>query len=137
MSLRLTHEKLGWPSRAEVLTTSGEGARVFAELARAKIGSALRSDNDHVGVLTRNSKTSTTEPPLAIVCETQRSLGDEQLRELQRLGWNFSRSPMLVTIEPQLLRVWTCCKQPDDHLLIEYLVDELSLPDLDNGLSQR
>src|SRR3977135_3541786 len=112
MSLRLTHEKLGWPSRAEIITPSGEGARVFAELARAKIGSALSSEKDRIGVLTQNPNASTTESPLAIVCETQRSLGDEHLRELQRLGWNFSRSPMLITVEPQLLRVWTCCKQP-------------------------
>src|SRR5436305_13417937 len=131
MSLHLTHERLGWPSRAEILTPSGEGARVFAELARAKIGNALPSGKDRIGVLTPNSKTSSTEPPLAIVCETQRSLDEAELRKLQRLGWNFSRSPMLVTIEPHLLRVWTCCKQPSDNLLTEYVVDELSLPDLD------
>lgn len=131
------HEKLGWPSRAEILTPSGEGARVFAELARAKIGNALTSEDDRIGVLMQNPNTSTTEPPLAIVCEAKRSLGDDQLRELQRLGWNFSKSPMLVTIEPQLLRVWTCCKQPADDLLSEYLIDELSLPDLNAGLSQR
>lgn len=137
MSLRLTHEKLGWPSRAEILTPSGAGSRVFAELAVTKIGNALPSANARIGILTENPKTPSTEPPLAIVCETQLSLGEQQLRELQRLGWNFSKSPMLITIEPQLLRVWTCCKPPADDLLTEYLVDELSLADLENGLSGR
>lgn len=137
MSLRLTHEKLGWPSRSEILTPSGEGARVFAELAQAKIGSILKSAGDSVGILTANSKTSTSEPPLAVVCETQRRLSEHELRELQRLGWNFSRSPMLVTVEPDLLRVWTCCKQPKDDFLTEYIVEQLNVSDLSNGLSQR
>jgi N-6 DNA Methylase len=136
MSLTLLHEKLGWPSRDEILRPSGEGPRVFAELARAKIGRVLTSD-DRIGVLTPNSKTSTTEPPLAIVCETQANLGEEKLRELQKLAWNFSRTPMLVTVEPQLLRAWTCCKPPSDQFLTEYLVEAVTLPDLANGLSQR
>ena len=137
MSLNLLHEKLGWPSREEILLPSGEGARVFADLARAKVGRILTSDGDQTGVLTPNSKTSTTEPPLAIVCETQQNLGDEKLRELQKLSWNFSRTPMLVTVEPHLLRAWTCCKPPSDLLLPEYVVGALPLPDLANGLSQR
>lgn len=136
MSLHLTHEKLGWPDRDEILKPTGEGPRVFAELARAKVGSGL-TESDRIGVLTPNSKTSATEPPLAIVCETQRRLSEGQLRELQRLGWNFSRSPMLITIEPHLLRVWTCCKQPADHFLTEYIVEELNVSDLENGLLQR
>jgi hypothetical protein len=129
--------KLGWPSRAEILTPSGEGAKVFAQLVRSKIGRALKSPNDRVGILTANSKTLATEPPLAIVCETERRLPEAELRELQRLSWNFSRTPMLITVEPHLLRLWTCCKEPVDNLLTEYTVEEISLADLENGLSNR
>jgi hypothetical protein len=34
------------------------------------------------------------------------------LREAHRLAWNFSHSPTLVTVEPDLVRVWTCCEPP-------------------------
>lgn len=54
----------------------------------------------------------TTETPLAIVVEFASPASEESLRELHRLAWNFSHSPILVTIEPQLLRVWSCCEAP-------------------------
>jgi len=41
------------------------------------------------------------------------------------LAWNFSRSPMLVTVEPHLLRAWTCCEAPVDDLFSGSVVHEL------------
>src|SRR5260221_6604903 len=117
MSLDLTHEKLGWPSPSEVRNPSGDGARIFADLAQAKIQAALAARADSsalkVGVLARNSYAEETESPLAVVAEFQSRASDQTLRELQRLAWNFSHAPTVVTIEPHLLRVWTCCEPPE------------------------
>jgi hypothetical protein len=134
MSLELAHQKLGWPSRDEILKPSGEGAQVFARLAQAKIGGTLARQPDgagvRVGILSPNPATSATEPPLAVVCEFQRSITDQTLREMQKLAWNFSRCPMLVTVEPHLLRAWTCCEPPSEELLPPSALHELSSSEL-------
>lgn len=135
MSLKLVHEKLGWPSPEEIHHPSGEGGRIFAELVEAKIQRAIAllpgSPNVKIGVLLRNSKTIVTEAPLAVVAEFNGKASDATLRELQRLAWNFSHSPTVVTIEEGLLRVWTCCEPPDDaRPLGDYVVHELSDADL-------
>src|ERR1017187_663179 len=125
MSLDLAHKKLGWPSRDEIFKPSGEGVQVFSRLAQDKIGGAIARQPDgsgaRVGILAANSAASETEPPLAVVCEFQRSITDKTLREMQKLAWNFSRCPMLVTIEPHLLRIWTCCEPPTEE---EFLLPE-------------
>jgi len=131
MSLKLAHEKLGWPSPEEIRNPSGEGGRVFAELAEAKIQRTIAllpgSPNVKIGVLLRNSKATATEAPLAVVAEFNGKASDSTLRELQRLAWNFSHSPTVITVEQGLLRVWTCCEPPDDARPIgEYVVHELS-----------
>jgi hypothetical protein len=122
MSLDLAHKKLGWPSRDEIFKPSGEGVQVFSRLAQDKIGGAIARQPDgsgaRVGILSSNSAASETEPPLAVVCEFQRSITDTTLREMQKLAWNFSRCPMLVTVEPHQLRVWTCCEPPSDEELL-------------------
>ncbi|MBI5438268.1 MAG: N-6 DNA methylase [Nitrosomonadales bacterium] len=135
MSLKLVHEKLGWPSPDEIRNPSGEGGRIFAELVEAKIRRAIAlqpgSPNVKIGVLLRNSKTTVTEAPLAVVAEFNGKASDATLRELQRLAWNFSHSPTVVTIEQGLLRVWTCCEPPDDARPIgDYVVHQLSDADL-------
>jgi hypothetical protein len=134
MSLDLTHEKLGWPSPNEVRNPSGEGARIFAELAQAKIGTALATRTDaprlKVGVLARNSQSRETESPLAVVAEFEKKASEQLLKELHRLAWNFSHSPTVVTIEPDLVRIWTCCEPPEDRFIIDYLVYEVSTSDL-------
>ncbi len=49
------------------------------------------------------------------------------MRELQRLAWNFSHAPTLITIEPAELRVWSCCEAPDpDRSIQAYLVERVS-----------
>lgn len=135
MSLKLAHERLGWPTPEEIRNPSGEGGRIFAELVEAKIQRAIAllpgTPNVKIGVLLRNSKTTVTEAPLAVVAEFSGKASDTTLRELQRLAWNFSHSPSLVTIEQGLLRVWTCCESPDDERPIgDYVVHELSDADL-------
>src|SRR5260221_166113 len=46
------------------------------------------------------------------VIEFTSTVGQDVLREAHRLAWNFSHSPALITIEPDLVRVWTCCEVP-------------------------
>lgn len=107
---------LDWPETAALLTPGGGGAAVLAQLAREKIGRGLAPliapDAYRLGVLTAAPEAETTESPLAIVMEFDTAVGTEVLREAHRLAWNFSHSPTLITIEPDLLRVWTCCETP-------------------------
>jgi hypothetical protein len=135
MSLDLTHDKLGWPSPNEVRNPPGEGARVFADLAHAKIESALAARSNFskpsIGVLARNPHANDTESPLAVVAEFQGQATEQTLRELHRLAWNFSHAPTVVTIEPHLLRVWTCCEPPEsDRFLSDYVIHEISTNEL-------
>lgn len=140
MSLSIAHEKLGWPSPEDIRNLSGEGAQIFARLARAKIETAISRDpgasDVKVGVLLRNPQTNVTEAPLAVVAEFNRAARDQTLRLLHRLAWNFSHSPTVVTVEPNLLRVWTCCEPPEPKAprpLSDYLVQELSTLELAKG----
>ena len=133
MSLDLLHEKLAWPDPEETRRPSGEGGRIFADLVHAKVERSVRhfAQDAKVSVLLRDSQTADTEAPLAIVTEFSRTASDEALRELHRLAWNFSYSPTVITIEPHILRVWTCCEPPDnDRALGDYVVHKLPITDL-------
>lgn len=135
MSLELAHRKLGWPSPEEIRNPTGGGVRIFAELVETKIQRAIAAfpgaSNVKIGVLLRNSMATTTEAPIAIVAEFVGKASDTILRELQRLAWNFSHSPTVVTVEHNLLRVWTCCEPPDNNRPVDnYVVHELSDIDL-------
>lgn len=128
MSLDFANEKLGWPLPRDVRRPTGEGARIFSELAKSKIQNALArlgNDGPQISVLSRNSKSTETETPLAIVAEFGRPASHETLKELHKLAWNFSHCPSLMTIEPDLLRVWTCCEPPKDRYTEEHLVETL------------
>jgi len=107
---------LDWPEAAALLTPLGGGAAVLAELARDKIGRGLAAliapDAYRLGILSAAPEAESTEAPLAIVLEFGFAVSVEILREAQRLAWNFSHSPALITIEPDLVRVWTCCETP-------------------------
>ena len=131
ISLETTHNVLGWPAPDNVTHPQGAGASVFATLVREKIGRTLRrfpeAQDARIGVLMADPDASTSEPPLAIVAEFHSEIDAESLRELQRLSWNFSHAPTVITIEPTLLRVWSCCEAPDPKRHIEkYLVQSLS-----------
>lgn len=136
ISLETTHKVLGWPASANVTHPKGAGASVFASLVRGKIGRALQrfpeAQDAQVGVLMADPDASTSEPPLAIVAEFHSGINDQTLRELHRLSWNFSHAPTLITIEPTLLRVWSCCEAPDLERHIDtYLVQSLSARQLE------
>lgn len=146
ISLEQVHADLGWPAPAAVTHPEGAGAAVFASLAREKIGRALTRFDDGqravVGVLMADSQATTTEPPLAVVVDFQGDASEATLRELHRLTWNFSHSPVIVTIEPNLLRVWTCCEAPDpDKNVCDFLVHQVTSSDFSqvrsDGLENR
>ena len=134
LSLERTHEILGWPAPDVVTHPSGPGASVFASQVRNKIGRGLHRLCDgeaRVGVLMANPDARSSEPPLAIVVEFRSGPNGDSLRELQRLCWNFSHVPILITIEPSLLRVWSCCEAPNENReLKDYLVSELRADEL-------
>jgi hypothetical protein len=50
--------------------------------------------------------------PIALVCEFDRSVRESTLAAAHKLAWNFSRAPLLITVEPHLVRAWTCCEPP-------------------------
>lgn len=107
-------EQFGWPDASEIFNPSGTGAKVLVELAQKKLGRALErvagARGVRVGVLA--SDPDTTEAPLAIVCEFPRQVEQNVLLVAQRLAWNFSRSLLLITIEPTVIRTWSCCEPP-------------------------
>lgn len=138
LNLALAADQLGWPAPASVFTPQGAGASVFAELVKTKIGRSLTSRPDalgvRLGVLMADPDAETSEPPLAIVAEFQSAVTDDTLRELHRLAWNFSHSPTLVTIEPTILKVWTCCEAPDPNRALDaYVVQDLRDDALKDG----
>jgi len=134
-SLRSMHAQLGWPRARDVTNPAGNGAAVFAALAREKIGRALARHDDgrdaKVGVLMADPHGRYTEPPIALVVEFPRSASEPTLRELHRMGWNFSHAPTLITVEPSLVRVWTCCESPNaDKPIGEFVVYDVAPDDL-------
>jgi len=135
--LEIAHKQLGWPRSQDIFRPKGAGPRVVAELARRKLGTGIKQlgVDAKVGVLAPNPASERTEDPLGIICEFNKNVSEEVIRGTHRLAWSFSRSPMLITIEPNLLRVWTCWKRPleekDDlqKLRVQQLGADLSLSD--------
>ncbi|MFZ3208344.1 MAG: N-6 DNA methylase [Geobacteraceae bacterium] len=116
MSLHEAHKQFAWPSPEQILDPSGAGPNVFAQLAKDKLGKAIERLQDgagvKVGVLSASPEDDATESPIAVVCEFQRTASESTLQEAHRLAWNFSRTPLLITIEPGLVRAWSCCEEP-------------------------
>ena len=137
ISLETTHTRLGWPRSDEILRPPGAAASVFARLVHEKIEVAIRrfpeARDSKFGVLMGDPDASTSEPPLAIVAESSNEFKTETLRELHRLAWNFSHVPIVITIEPNLLRVWSCCEAPDTNRGIsDYIVESVSAEHFDD-----
>ena len=132
--LELTHKHLGWPPRQDIMKPKGAGPAVIADLVKRKIGTAISRQNVavDVGVLTANPCSDKTEELLAIVCDFINPATEDILRETHRLAWSFSRSPMLITVEPTVVKVWTCWNrplEPDEdirNLYVETLQADLS-----------
>jgi hypothetical protein len=117
MLLDAASEKLGWPHRDQIFQPKGAGPAVAARLADRKLGEALRrlwpNVGLRIGVLVSNSYADESNAPLAIICEFNRPVQDEAIfLEAQRIGWHLCRSRALLTVEPHLLRSWTCCEPP-------------------------
>lgn len=120
MSLDALHDQMAWPSENELIAPKGIGPRILANLARDKIETAIQRElgegaQVRVGLLTKNAASSNTEAPIAVVCEFSRIASESVLALAHRLAWNFARSPLLITVEPHLVRAWTCCELPDDE----------------------
>jgi len=135
LTVDLVADALGWPSASDVINPAGSGPSVFARLAQDKLGRALARFSEDgcakVGILTSDPDSPATEAPIAIVVEFQTRVRSETLRELQRLAWNFSHSPTVITIEPDIVRVWSCCETPSpDRSLDDYLVHDIQAADL-------
>jgi hypothetical protein len=90
---------------------------MLAQLAKQKLEGAIRriSGCQHakVGLLVENPEGTGSQAPMAIVVEFNQTVPDDALREVHRLGWNFARSPLLITVDPVVLRSWSCCEPPD------------------------
>lgn len=110
------HVQLDWPTPAEVLAPPGAGAAVYARLARQKLAEPLSLCDDGkgatVGVLTTNPHADESDAPLGIVCHFPRAVRPSTLREAHRLAWSFCRSRLLITIEPHIIRSWSCYEIP-------------------------
>lgn len=135
LSLEAVSDVLGWPDVAALLTPAGAGPAMYAALAQGKIGRALsRFSADgqvRLGILTSDPHSPATEPPFALVAEFGSRVSATTLKELLRLAWNFSHCPTLITIEPDVLRVWSCCEPPDPNRDLENsLVHQVSAHDL-------
>ena len=107
---------LGWPSVDEVTAPSGGGPSHYAQLVEQKVGDAIARKFElsgiRTGVLSANASADTAEAPLAIVVQFSGSVSDAVLRETQRLCWNFSRTALLVTLEPTRIQAWSCALAP-------------------------
>lgn len=116
MLLDRAHEWLGWPDPGQILEPEGAGAKVYGDFAKQKIGDALKrafpSLQVDTGILVPDSHSANSVAPLAVVCQFPNGARTEQLQETHRLAWNFSRTALLVTLEPHRLVAWTCYQDP-------------------------
>ncbi|MFO7617707.1 MAG: hypothetical protein R6V75_10695, partial [Bacteroidales bacterium] len=119
MSLGVLHDRMAWPPEEELLAPKGIGPRILTDLAREKIEKAIQRElgeelHVRVGLLTKNPESANTEAPIAVVCVFPRTVSERVFTLVHSLAWNFARSPLLITVEPRQVRVWTCCEPPDD-----------------------
>lgn len=116
MLLEQASEWLGWPHPDSILEPKGEGAAACAHLAKLKISESLKRSFPNVsveaGILTTDPEGVTTASPLAIVCEFASGASEEALVETHRLAWNFSKTALLITLEPHRLTAWSCFQDP-------------------------
>lgn len=124
MNIQQAHDEFGWPDERRVLRPSGGGPAHLASTAAAKIGSPLSNFAQpetgsqkiqlRTGLLCANPEGDRTEAPIAIVCEFNRHVSLATLREAHRLAWNFAHAPLLVTLEPSRVLVWSCNVPPTE-----------------------
>jgi len=109
-------QHLGWPSAERVTSPKGGGQEHYARQIKTKIGDALtrfaKGVKVETGLLTSNSDADSSEAPIAIVCQFSQAVGDDVLREAQRLAWNFTRASILITFEPHRVQAWSSALAP-------------------------
>jgi hypothetical protein len=114
--LELAYKNLHWPTPQQILEPSGAGPSIYARMAKEKLGRTISKlpdgDGVQIGVLAANPQGDSTESPIALVCDFPREVSEDTLRKTYRLAWSFSRTPSLVTTEPNRLRIWTCYEEP-------------------------
>ena len=116
MTLSRAIADLGWPDETCILAPSGAGPAVNVALARKKVGQCLTklegAQNAQVGVLSADPEANTTEAPLALVCAFDQQVPESTIAEIHRLAWNFCRTPLLLTVDTERLRAFSCCEPP-------------------------
>ena len=118
MLLEDAHDWLGWPQPHQIIKPGGAGPKVYAEFAKTKIENTLKREflglDVETGILVPNSDSADTVSPLALVCQFPSGASTEQLDEAHRLAWNFSRTALLITLEPHRLIAWSCFRDPQE-----------------------
>ncbi len=113
------HDWLGWPNRKQAFEPSGAGAKVYAEFAQKKLIGALSQTHPgleiSVGVIAADPNSDSSEAPLALICEFPRAVSEQVLDLTHQLAWNFSRTALLITLEPHQLIAWSCYQDPTQH----------------------
>ena len=129
MTLIRAAEQLGWPGERWILNPIGAGPSVNAALARKKVGPSLRkldgAQDAKVGVLCANPQADETDAPLALVCSFPQPVPNQTLAEAHRLAWNFIRTPLLLTVDTERLRAFSCCETPSSHQATGSLAAEI------------
>lgn len=126
---------LDWPEAKAILDPEGPGAAVQVRLAKERIEAELRrkagASGVKVGLLLQDPDASDTTSPFAILCEFPRPMDDATVAEAHRLAWNFCRAPLLITIDPTTIRVWSCMRQPEwDRTAKRLVVEQAELTHL-------
>ncbi|MBN1360416.1 MAG: N-6 DNA methylase [Sedimentisphaerales bacterium] len=113
------HQFFGWPARPQVFDPKGAGARAYADEVKRKIGLELHRQFPNLavetGILAADPNSDNTEAPIAVVCEFPSGANDEALKQAHRLAWNFSRTALLITLEPHRLLAWSCWLNPQQE----------------------
>ncbi|MCY4093960.1 MAG: N-6 DNA methylase [Gammaproteobacteria bacterium] len=116
MGLVQLAQELAWPSPESIMKPTGPGPSANLAMARRKIESAVTmlrgGAHARVGLLYADSKSTASEAPLAIVCTFEERVPTSTLVELHRAAWNFSNSPLLLTIDETEVRAFSCSEPP-------------------------
>lgn len=108
-------QRLGWPGKTAILTPRDAGSRALVADLKKKVGSAIGRhaiDCDvQLGIIADHA-INTTPQVAALVCYFSKPVSPSVLAETHRLAWNYCKAPLLLTVEPHLVRGWTCCEPP-------------------------
>jgi type I restriction-modification system DNA methylase subunit len=116
MSLTKVIKRLNLPELDDIISPKGIGARVYSNLVKEKIGKVIKRKKGidvTTGILVENPDSDdVTQHPIAIICEFKTSISEEILSFTHQLCWNFCRAPLLIVVEPTLVRAFSCYESP-------------------------